>query len=216
MLQVIGIVPSRSIRVNWALEEIGCDYENYKLNFSAGELKSEKFLKINPNGKMPALVADGVPLFESLAICTYLADRFPEKKLSPNVGTVERAVYDQWMYFIGTELEQALWSKGKHTFVFPVEKRLPEFLKNLQWEFDFATKVLTKGLGENDFLVNNELSMVDLNCAMTLRWAKKFDFQLGYDNLEKYLERMEAMPSFKRIREKEEIPFKDFDMSVLK
>ncbi len=215
MLQVIGLTPSRSIRVNWALEEIGCEYENYKLDFSAGEMKSKRFMKINPNGKMPALVDDGKALFESLAICTYLADKFPDKELAPQVGTIARAYYDQWMYFIGTELEQPLWTSGKHRFVLPEEKRVPAILQNLQWEFNGATKVLSRGLGDNEFLANNKLSMADLNCAMTLRWAKKFEFDLGFDNLENYLDRMENRPSYKRINEKEVLAFKDYDMSVL-
>ncbi len=216
MLQLLGFIPTRSVRVNWALEEIGCEFENYRVDFAAGEWKSEKYLKINPCGKMPALVDDGVPVFESLAICTYLGDKFPESELVPKAGSIERAHYDQWMYFVGSELEQPLWTNGKHTFVFPPAKRVPEILDILQWEFDTACKVLSSGLGPNDFLVNNKLSMVDLCCAMTLRWAIKHKIEVGHDNLMSYLERMESRPSYKAIFDRPTKPFSEFDISVLK
>jgi len=65
------------------LEEIGAPYEKRPTLLAKGEHKTEAYLKINPRGKVPALDVDGQVLTENTAILTYLAKRFPEKKLLP-------------------------------------------------------------------------------------------------------------------------------------
>lgn len=65
------------------IEETGAPYEEKPTLLAKGEQKTEAYLKINPRGKVPALVADGKVIVENTAILTYLARRFPEKKLLP-------------------------------------------------------------------------------------------------------------------------------------
>jgi len=93
MLTLYYSPQSRAIRPRWLLEEIGVPYELKRLNLQAGEQKKPGYLKINPNGTVPALVDGDLALFESAAICQYLADKFPEKRLAPPVGTPERGRY---------------------------------------------------------------------------------------------------------------------------
>src|SRR5688572_22890958 len=65
------------------LEETGAPYEEKPTLLPKGEQKTEAYLKINPRGKVPALSVDGKVITENTAILTYLAKRFPEKKLMP-------------------------------------------------------------------------------------------------------------------------------------
>jgi glutathione S-transferase len=65
------------------LEETGAPYEEKPTLLPKGEHKTEAYLKINPRGKVPALSADGKVITENTAILTYLAKRFPEKRLLP-------------------------------------------------------------------------------------------------------------------------------------
>jgi glutathione S-transferase len=66
------------------LEETGAPYEEKPTLLPKGEHKTEAYLKINPRGKVPALSVDGKVLTENTAILTYLAKRFPERKLLPS------------------------------------------------------------------------------------------------------------------------------------
>ncbi|MBI4204088.1 MAG: glutathione S-transferase family protein [Betaproteobacteria bacterium] len=66
------------------LEETGAPYEERPTLLAKGEQKTEAYLKINPRGKVPALSVDGKVIVENTAILTYLARRFPEKKLMPD------------------------------------------------------------------------------------------------------------------------------------
>jgi len=65
------------------LEETGAPYEEKPTLLAKGEQKTEAYLRINPRGKVPALVVDDRVITENTAILTYLARRFPEKKLLP-------------------------------------------------------------------------------------------------------------------------------------
>jgi glutathione S-transferase len=68
---------TRASRARWMLEEIGEPYELVRLDLSKGEHKRPEYLKIHPHGAVPALVDGETSMFESAAICAYLADKLP-------------------------------------------------------------------------------------------------------------------------------------------
>ena len=118
--------PSRSKQARWALLECGLEFK------AVGDLNilhSEELKKVNPMGKVPAMLIDGEPLFEAAAICTYPADLVPEKGLIAPSGTRERALHLQWVSFALTEMEAYLWSNARNTFVLPEEQREAFLLK---------------------------------------------------------------------------------------
>jgi glutathione S-transferase len=72
-----------SLASHIGLEETGASYETKPILLAKGQQRTEEYQKINPRGKVPALSVDGKVLVENTAILTYLARRFPEKKLMP-------------------------------------------------------------------------------------------------------------------------------------
>ncbi len=70
-----------SLASHIGLEETGAPYEAKPILLAKGQQRTEDYQKINPRGKVPALSVDGKILVENTAILTYLARRFPEKKL---------------------------------------------------------------------------------------------------------------------------------------
>ena len=91
--------PSRSSIVLWMLEELGQPYDVKLLKLSEGDNLKPGYLAINPMGKVPALDHRGTIITEVAAICTYLADEFPQMKLNIPVGTPRRGVYLKWLFF---------------------------------------------------------------------------------------------------------------------
>ena len=73
-----------SLASHIGLEESGAPYEAKPILLAKGQQRTEEYQKINPRGKVPALSVDGKILVENTAILTYLARRFPEKKLMPS------------------------------------------------------------------------------------------------------------------------------------
>ena len=100
--------PSRSSVVLWMLEEIGEPYDIKLLSLSNGDNRKPDYLAINPMGKVPALKHGDTVITEVAAICTYLADEFPDAKLNVPVGTPRRGVYLKWLFFGPGCLEPAV------------------------------------------------------------------------------------------------------------
>ncbi len=72
---------SRAVIAKWMLDECGAKYDIVPIEFEKGEHKTPEFLKINPAGKLPALVDGESKIFETAAICLYLGDKFAEANL---------------------------------------------------------------------------------------------------------------------------------------
>lgn len=205
MIKLYGPARSRAFRCLWTLEELELPYENPQVDLRKGEQRTPEFLRLNPLGRVPVLEDGSVTLFESAAICCYLAEKHPEKNLIPKAGTAERAYFYQWMSFVTTELEQGLWTMGKHKFALPAEKRVPEMQAIGAWEFCQISKVLEKAVSGKEFLVGNRFSVADILAGHTLLWAKGFEVLIS-DPLEQYLMKLEQRPACQRVMEKRLAP----------
>ena len=183
--------PSRSKQARWALLE--CDLE-FKVIGGLEILHSEELKKVNPMGKVPAILINGKPLFEAAAICTYLADLVPEKKLLAPSGTRERALHMQWVSFALSEMEAYLWSNARNTFVLPKEQRNKALFEQNNEAFKHAAKVLDKILSETDYLVENRFTITDLLVGFTLNWGNGTGLLTECPNLLKYLDRLKERP----------------------
>jgi len=186
------------------MEEAGAEYEYVAVDLRAGAGWKPEYLALNPGGKVPTLVDGELVLTESAAICTYIGDRFPASRLTPPVGSPERARYDQWCYFVLSELEQPLWTMAKHLFALPERRRVPAMLDTARWEFAVAAKVLAGGLGRREFIVDGGLTAADILIAHTLAWARTFELPLEHDHLTAYAERLLARPAWARVQEREQ------------
>ncbi len=107
MLTLYFAPGSSSMAVQIALHEIGVPFEARPMSFKANDLRSPEYLALNPEGKVPALLVDGRPLFEVLAILFYLAKRFPDAKLLPRENIEAEAQVLSWMSFAAATLHPA-------------------------------------------------------------------------------------------------------------
>jgi glutathione S-transferase len=85
-----------------AIEECGATYEAKPISFANAEQRSEAYLKINPRGRVPALIVDGVVLVENTAILSYLAKSFPAAKLWPADSLAEARCISNMAWFAST------------------------------------------------------------------------------------------------------------------
>jgi len=201
MIKLYGYPRTRSARVAWALEEASAEYEYIPINLQAGEHKKPAFLKINPFGKIPALIDDDLILSESAAICTYIAEKFPAAKLIPNTSQ-GRAEYFHWLFFVVSELETHLWTAAKHDRILPKDKRVSAVIKTCEWEFAKAATLLSQHLSQHAYLANNEFSAADIVCTSILQWAHHVGFALD-DTLMKYMNRLSERPALIKARKRE-------------
>ncbi len=189
---------SRSVRPRWLLEEIGAPYELVKTELSKGDHKTPAYLKIHPHGAVPALVDGDLTVFESAAICAYLADKFPEKHLAPPVGTPARGRYYQWMFYAMATLEPPVLQVFMHTVMLPEAQRSAAVAEEGRTKFAEVARVLEQALDGKSFLLGEQLTAADVMIGSMLAWAKFMGLLNGHPTLEDYATRLSARPAYQR------------------
>ncbi len=182
-MKLYGFGQSRSFRCLWALEEAGLEYEyiNTKLRTDPDDPESAKhpsYMEINVQGKVPTLVNGDLVLTESVAILNYIARSAPESGLLPNDSMNVYAKLDELVCFVLAELEQPLWSKGKHWFALPEEHRIEAMFDTAKFEFAKAVKTLDHLLGDGEYAIANQFTIADILLAQTFNWAIRFEFDV--------------------------------------
>lgn len=99
---------SRAITTDWMLKELDIPHTNINIDFSVESAELARLRQLNPMGKVPTLVDGSVVITEVAAICAYLADKYPEKKLAPDIHSNQRATYYRYLFLAGNTLEPAL------------------------------------------------------------------------------------------------------------
>ncbi len=125
---------SASRRVRLCLEEKGLAYEGHVVDLAKLEHHSPEYLKINPNGVIPALIHDGRPLYESGTICEYLDEVFPEPPLRPD-SAYDRATMRNWIRHVDERIHNLIIFNWRHDLQKVAEKwtdaELEEHLKKI-------------------------------------------------------------------------------------
>ena len=151
--------PTRSARVRWTLQELDLPFESIEGIHLPG---SDELRQVHPLAKLPAVIIDGKPMFESAAICTHLADCFPDKGLIPAPGSWERAMHEQWTAFVLTEVEAHAWSTFRNTFFYDEEKRVPAIVEQNDIEQKKGLKVLDDALADREYLLGDRFRVTDI------------------------------------------------------
>lgn len=185
---------TRAETAMWMNEELGgvCDIKI--VNLRAGEQKKPDFLKINPMGKLPALVHEGVVVTESAAICAYLADAFPEKGFAPALNDPKRGAYYRWMFFAPSCVEPMMLDRlGK-------VKRENTAAAGHGAEADVIAS-LKSALANGPYLLGDKVCAADIVLASTLNFAMMFGAIDRQEPFVAYVERMTARPAYKKAQE---------------
>jgi glutathione S-transferase len=199
-MKLYDAAQTRSTRPRWLLEEIGEPYDLVRLDLSKGEHKTPEYLKIHPHGAVPALVDGDLVMFESAAICAYLADKFPDKKLAPPVGTPARGRYYQWLVYCMATLEPPVLQVFMHSTRLPEAERSAKTLEEGKKKFAEVATVLDDAVRGKTFLLGDQLSAADVMIGSTLGWARALGIVKGYPDLEAYVQRLAERPAYKRAR----------------
>ncbi|MGI9520965.1 MAG: glutathione S-transferase family protein [Hyphomicrobiaceae bacterium] len=183
--------PTRSQRVRWTLLELNLPFESRDERALIG---SEELKQFHPLGKLPALVDNGRPLFESAAICTWLADSHPDKELIYPSGTWERALHDQWCAYVMTEVEAHLWNSARNTFVYPEDKRIEAVHAQNAIEIERALGPLDAHFASHPFLVADKFTVADIFAGFATNWARRLGHLEKFVNVQAYNQRLLEMP----------------------
>ncbi|QRO00600.1 glutathione S-transferase family protein [Archangium violaceum] len=189
---------TRGHRPRWVLEELGTPYELHRLDLRKGEHKSPEYQRIHPLGLVPALEDEGRVLVESGAICLYLADKYPEKKLAPTPGSHERGEYYQWVMFALSTLEPPLSTFASHTRFLPEAERQPAVAERAKQQFLPALRMLEQRLTGREYVVGDAFCVADVLLSGVLSWISLVGLANDFPGLRAYTKRQMERPAARR------------------
>lgn len=187
------------------LEETGLPYEVIPVDTSKGEQHAPSFRRINPNGKVPAIVDTDGPdghetrVFDSTAILLYLAEKTGQFSGTPE----DRPELLSWMLFIASGLGP--FSGQAVHFQSAAPAGIDYAVNRYRREAERHYKVLNDHLAGRDFIVGETYSIVDMSAwgwlDRAIRVRNGADDPLGpYPHLKRLFEAVESRPATARAR----------------
>ena len=184
---------SRGQIARWMLEEVGVPYEPRILDYGT-TMKDAAYLKVNPMGKVPAIVHNGKAVTECAAICAYLADAFPEAGLAPDPA--DRADYYRWLFFTAGPVEQAI--TAKHFGIEPDtdQQRMAGF-----GSLAAALDALESAVAGKAFVAGDRFSAADVYVGSQIDWGLQFGTIAPRPAFEAYAAGLRERAAYKRAKD---------------
>ncbi|WP_421933885.1 glutathione S-transferase family protein [Phenylobacterium sp.] len=159
-----------SLLPHMMLRELGVPFQLRLVDREGGEQAGPAYLKLNPNGRIPVLVADGRALYETAAIALHLADRHPG--LAPAVGAPDRGDYYKWMVHLAntTQAEFRAWFYPHEYIDDPAHEASAKAAAGKRMMANFG--VIAGQLEGRDWLLPSGFSAADLYLLMMVRWGR--------------------------------------------
>lgn len=211
MYQLYYYPLNASLAPHFVLRALEVEYELVLVDRKSQGQKSKEYLALNPAGRIPTLVDDGKPVFESPAICMYLAEKHSEANLVPSATSPYRADFLQWMMYLTNTLQAELmiyFYPEKHT-VEPSAKENILSAQNLRLKDILA--LLDNELANRDFLAGPAITVCDYFMFMLAIWADEILHPpLSFKHLAKYLRGLAQREEIKAVCAIEGISLQDY------
>ena len=160
MIQFYTYTTPNGRKISIMLEELGIPYQVNVVNISNGEQFEPKFLKVSPNNKIPAIVdeaANGLTVFESGAILTYLAEKYGQ--FLPASGEARYKTLE-WLHWQIGGVGPMFGQLGYFT-VYAKEK-IPQAIARYTSEAERLLTVMDRRLTDNAYLAGEAYSIADM------------------------------------------------------
>jgi len=189
---------TQSGRARWILEEIGEPYEIERIALREGKHRTPEYLAIHPHGSVPALVNGDLKLTESSAIALHLADKFPQAKLAPAIGTDDRAKYYRWIVFAPATVDPVLETLTRQTRFLPQEKRNPALVEEAKGKWGVIARVLEEAVDGRSYIVGNSFTAADVVVASVVGWVAFLGMLGDHPKLAAYAEPFRQRAAYQR------------------
>ena len=186
------------MKVALALEEMELAYEAVPVDTRKGEQFAADYLRLNPNGKVPVIVDDGIAVFDSNAILLHLSEKTGRFMGYP--GTAGRAELLSWLMFVASGVGP-FSGQAVHFKHFAPEP-VPYAQTRYGYEAGRHYGVLDERLAERRFVLGEDYSIVDM---AVWGWARMVPFILGdgawdrWPNLKRQFDEVSARPAAARV-----------------
>ena len=190
---VWGIGTPRTLRVHWALHELGLDYQTEPIVTRTPAMERADFLQVSPGSKIPAFQHGQISLAESGAITRYLMDTFSTRQWS----SAEQATINRWIFFTLTELDAtALYVIRRHAGLPHIYGEAPVAVSSAYAYAARSLAVVEDTLSDGrSYLVGEAFSEADIHLGTCLDWSVAIEIELSA-MLSAYHERLRLRPAY--------------------
>jgi glutathione S-transferase len=180
------------------LEESGIKYEGVQLSFAKAEQKTPEYLKVNPRGRVPALVID-----EGTAILDYIAGKYAPQLMPKD--PVQRARAISLMAWFSNNVHPAFTHIGRPER-FATDPGVFDHLKEVgRTNFHTALKEIDGIIGDKQWIMGDQFTVVDGYALVFYGWGKRIGLPVAeFKNYTAWKDRMLARPAVKRVLEREQ------------
>ncbi len=207
-ITVWGAVTPRALRVHWALEELGLDYDAEPIQSRTGETQTEEYTRLNPKQKIPYLQDGDFGISESAAIIEYLFRNYGAgKDVFVPANPQDQALSDEWSYFIMTELDaHTLYVMRRHGDLAEIYGDSPIAINSAEQYFVKQMRAMTPRLAAADpYLFGDKIGVADILLTTTLGWADAYAVPL--DEVSRaYMARTAARPAYAAAMKRNALP----------
>ena len=184
---------------SWAphmlLKELGVDFELVLIDRKSEEQKSQKYLELNPTGRIPTLIDGDAVIFESAAICMHLCDSHPEGELVPKVN-IERTEFFQWLFYLVTAIQPEMmlyFYPEKHVAQGACAKSI---VRSQEQRVTEMFSLIDSRLANSSYLAGSKITVCDFFLFMLSHWASGFTVApLSFKHLGAHLRKLTNRPS---------------------
>lgn len=181
------------------LEELEVPCERVRVDFKKGDTRKPEFLRLNPNGKVPLIVHDGTPIWESAAITMYLGEVFGvEKGLYPGPGP-RRGEAMKWITWTNVTFGDAMarWLRNTMDWV-PAEQHNAKAAEAAQADIKNCLRILDESLSGKQFLTG-EYTLADTHLNSFTDWLRFMKVDLSpFTHINAWSQRCAARPAYAR------------------
>ena len=183
-----------------ALEEAGAGYEAVRLDLRAGDQRKPEYLKVNPKGRVPALVTDRGVLTENPAILAYIAQAYPKAQLAPIGDAFAFAEMQAFNSYLCSTVHVnhahgrrgARWANNQASFD-DMKSKVPETMAA-------SMQLIERDFFEGPWVMGEQYTVADAYLFTMEGWLKGDGVDIGdYPILKDHYERMSARDSVKRV-----------------
>ncbi|OTG96048.1 glutathione S-transferase [Acinetobacter sp. ANC 4654] len=188
---------SRGMTLFPLLKELGIAEQIDQIQIAYEDMHKADYLNINPMGKVPCLVDQGIVISETAAIFTYLADKYIEKGLAPALDDPKRGAYLKWMFFCHGPLTEYMDLRSLEVS----NERIEQKKRGLAFgDQETLFAFLKQGMQQaNPYLLGEKISAADLYLGYWLVFAIAFKILPYLDEFKPFLELIKQRDSMKDV-----------------
>ena len=197
MMKLYNNAQSRGMTLFPLLKELGIAEQIDQIQIAYEDMHKADYLNINPMGKVPCLVDQGIVISETAAIFTYLADKYIEKGLAPALDDPKRGAYLKWMFFCHGPLTEYMDLRSLEVS----NERIEQKKRGLAFgDQETLFAFLKQGMQQaNPYLLGEKISAADLYLGYWLVFAIAFKILPYLDEFKPFLELIEQRDSMKDV-----------------